>query len=68
MKYQNLVDAVEEANRFVKKGNELITLTDEIGENNLGTVVQGSLSASVRRSSLELTRSLAKLRKSDWEE
>jgi len=68
VKYQNLVDALNEANIFIEKGSCLLNLTNEVGMNNLETVVQGSLSASVRRSSLELTKALSKLRKSDWSE
>ena len=68
MKYQNVQNAIYEANAFVSKASELLTLTDELGENNLGTVVQGSLSASVRRKSLDLTKALATMRRSDWEE
>jgi hypothetical protein len=68
MKYINVRTAIQEARSFVEKAEELVNLTDELGENNLGTTVQGSLSASVRRKSLDLTKSLSKMRKSDWEE
>ena len=68
MKYQNVQNAINEATEFVDKANSLLTLTKEFGVNNLETVVQGSLSASVRRASHDLSRSLSKLRKSDWTE
>ena len=68
MKYQNVQNAINEATEFVDKANSLLTLTNEVGLNNLETVVQGSLSASVRRASHDLSRSLSKMRKSDWTE
>jgi len=68
MKYQNVQNAINEATEFVDKANSLLTLTNEVGVNNLETVVQGSLSASVRRASHDLSRSLSKMRKSDWTE
>ena len=68
MKYQNVQNAINEATDFVDKANSLLTLTNEVGVNNLETVVQGSLSASVRRASHDLSRSLSKMRKSDWTE
>ena len=68
MKYVNVRIAIQEAERFTRLANELADLTDREGENNLGTVVQGSLSASVRRASHDLSRSLSKMRKSDWVE
>ena len=68
MKYQNVQNAIDEATEFVDKANSLLTLTNEFGVNNLETVVQGSLSASVRRASHDLSRSLSKMRKSDWTE
>ena len=68
MKYQNVQNAINEATDFVDKANSLLTLTNEFGLNNLETVVQGSLSASVRRASHDLSRSLSKMRKSDWTE
>ena len=68
MKYINVRIAAQEAEKFVWLATELANLTDELGENNLGTVVQGSLSASVRRKSLDLTRALANMRRSDWSE
>ena len=68
MKYQNVQNAINEATVFVDKDNSLLTLTNEVGLNNLETVVQGSLSASVRRASHDLSRSLSKMRKSDWTE
>ena len=68
MKYQNVQNAINEATEFVDKANSLLTLTKEFGVNNLETVVQGSLSASVRRASHDLSRSLSKMRKSDWTE
>jgi len=68
MKYQNVQNAINEATDFVDKANSLLTLTNQLGENNLGTVVQGSLSASVRRASHDLSRSLSKMRKPDWAE
>ena len=68
MKITNLEQALEEAERLTVKASELLKLTNEVGPNNMDTVIQGALSASVRRLSLELTKSLAKLRRSDWEE
>lgn len=68
MKYQNVQNAINEATDFVDKANSLLTLTNEVGVNNLETVVQGSLSASVRRASHDLSRSLSKMRKPDWAE
>ena len=68
MKYANVQTAKKEAVEFVVKADELLRLTEELGANNLETVVQGSLSASVRRASLDLTRSLSRMRRSDWEE
>jgi queuine/archaeosine tRNA-ribosyltransferase len=66
MKYENVKQAKEEAERFVVKATELLAQTDEFGTNNLFTVVQGSASASARRASLELTKSLSRMRASDW--
>jgi hypothetical protein len=68
MKYQNVQYAISEASDFLAKAAELLVLTNQLGENNLGTVVQGSLSASVRRASHDLSRSLSKMRKPDWAE
>jgi len=68
MKYQNVLNAREEAARFIEKADRVLTLTNEVGENNMGTVVQGSASASVRRCSLELSHLLSEMRKSDWSE
>jgi queuine/archaeosine tRNA-ribosyltransferase len=66
MKYQNVKEAKENAEKFVAKATELLEQTNEFGPNNLFTVVQGSLSASTRRASLELTKSLSRMRASDW--
>jgi queuine/archaeosine tRNA-ribosyltransferase len=68
MKYENVKQAKEEAERFVAKATELLAQTDEFGTNNLFTVVQGSASASARRASLELTKALSRMRASDWVE
>jgi len=68
MKYQNVLDAKREAERFVQKAGELLELTEEVGPNNLDTVVLGSASASTRRQSLELTKALSRMRASDWRE
>jgi hypothetical protein len=68
MKYQNVQKAIDEASEFITKASDLLVLTDREGENNLGTVIQGSLSASVRRASHDLSRTLSRMRKSDWAE
>jgi len=71
MKYQNVKNAMEEAERFIRKSDALLKLTDEaVGNDHLDGdyVVQGHASASVRRSSLELSHLLSQMRKSDWEE
>ena len=66
MKYANVEQAVVAARVFAEKADALLSLTNQVGMNNLETVVQGSASAATRRASLELTKSLARMRASDW--
>ena len=68
MKYENVKEAIALAQTFVARASEVIVLTDQLGENNLNTVVQGSASAAARRASLECTKALARMRASDWTE
>ena len=68
MKYENVKQAINEANTFVAKATDLLILTDKEGVTHRDTVVQGSDAASTRRASLELTKSLARMRASDWAE
>ena len=67
MKYQNVQNAVTDAYRFVEKAEKLLALTEKLGTVP-DTVIQGSVSASTRRASHDLSRSLAEMRKSDWGE
>lgn len=60
MKTNNLKEAIQEAKRFLQKANELKSLSGDSGANFIyGYNVE---SAAVKRSSMDLTRALAKLR------
>lgn len=64
MKYTNLEEAVKEANRFAEKATAVILKQADGNE----LIPYGPDPASLRRASLDLTKSLSKLRRSDWVE
>lgn len=59
MKIENLNEAINEAKRFLKKSKEL---KKEIGNNNVNMHWASKYKSAVKRSSMDLTRSLSKLR------
>lgn len=67
MKLNQLKTTVEEAKRFVARAKALIEdQTQPLGDHvNLGIYGSPKLQGAVRRSSLDLTRSLADLRRRD---
>jgi hypothetical protein len=58
VKKENLIDAVDEAKRFLDRAKPLLKLDETTIDWKFG----GKAFAAARRSSLDLTRSLAKLR------
>ena len=62
MKNETLITAIQEAKRFIEKAEQLQKIKQEIDPNSIYYVSFPKESGSVRRASLDLTRTLADLR------
>lgn len=63
MRYSRVVEAQKEAQRFIERADKL--LNSNVGDES-DFVDNRTLSGAVRRASLDLTRALSFLRKSDY--
>ncbi len=61
MDYKTLCEAINEAKRFMARANELKKESERT--ESKGYLAWGPISSAVRRSSMDLTRALAKMRK-----
>lgn len=68
MKQANLLTAIEEARRFIKAATTQYNTRRPDGFMTNGWAVTGATASATRRASMDLTRALAALRKSKYEQ